>query len=65
MAELGQFMMEAFHLQKVKFSDKMRPINIIDIINGGIYSCIVLHAMFYVVFFFAHWFYICVAKLLF
>ena len=42
--------MEAFHLQKVKFSDKIRPINIIDMINGCIYSCIVLHAMFHVVF---------------
>ena len=42
--------MEAFHLQKVKFSDKIRPINIIDVINGCIYSCIVLHAMFHVVF---------------
>ena len=42
--------MEAFHLQKVKFSDKIRPVNIIDMINGCIYSCIALHAMFHVVF---------------
>ena len=42
--------MEAFHFQKVTFSDKIRPINIIDMINGCIYMCKVLHAMFHVVF---------------